>query len=55
MNIKVEEAEKQNIQESNNIIKEQRIDSKISKIKSVFTPKILELNPDITEKLNSLD
>lgn len=53
--LKIEEAKKQN----------QRIDSKdkqtlkneqdIQKIKSVFTPQILEKNPNIADKLNSLD
>jgi len=33
----------------------ERIDKKISKIKSVFTDSILDINPDIADKLNSLD
>lgn len=33
----------------------QYIDSKLSKIKSVFSPKILESNPDIAEQLKLAD
>lgn len=33
----------------------QKNEQKLLKIKSVFTPKILEKNPDIAEKFNSLD
>ena len=43
--------QKENIK-SNKI---EKIDSKISKIKSIFTPEILSNNPDIAEKLNEFD
>ncbi len=35
--------------------KETKLNQDIQKIKSVFTPQILEQNPNIADKLNSLD
>ena len=35
--------------------KEVRIEQKISKIKSVFTPQILEQNPNLAKEFNNLD
>lgn len=48
VNIEAEESQKQNI-------KNERIEQKLSKIKSVFTPKILEQNSDIADKFKELD
>lgn len=46
--IKTQEQEKQTL-------KNEQITQKLTKIKSAFTPSILETNPDIAKKLNSLD
>jgi hypothetical protein len=48
MKVETEESQKQNI-------KNERIEQKLSKIKSVFTTKILEKNPDIAEKFKNID
>jgi ketopantoate reductase len=55
---KNEDKENQTKIVGNNEIKEsksEKIDSKISKIKSVFTPEILSKNSDIADKLKVLD
>jgi hypothetical protein len=55
---KNEDKENQTKIVGNNEIKEsknEKIDSKISKIKSVFTPEILSKNYDIADKLKVLD
>lgn len=59
----VKEQKQTNISKENEVIKleteksieTQKNEQKLSKIKSVFTPKILEKNPDIAEKFSSLD
>lgn len=53
--IETEESQKQSQEQEKQNIKNERIEQKLSKIKSVFTPKILEKNPDIAEKFSSLD
>ena len=53
--IEAEEAQKQEKNNQDKSIEDKKNEQKLSKIKSVFTPKILEKNPDIAEKFNSLD
>lgn len=53
--IEAEEAQKQEKNNQNKSIEDKKNEQKLSKIKSVFTPKILEKNPDIAEKFSSLD
>lgn len=53
--IESEEAQKQEKNNQDKSIEDKKNEQKLSKIKSVFTPKILEKNPDIAEKLSSLD
>gem|GEM_PF-6008220 len=52
LNNKEIEKSSENIKQTN---KSEKIDSKISKIKSVFTPEILSKNSDIADKLKVLD
>ena len=50
-----EENIKWNIIDSKKALENQKIQTKLSKIKAVFTPTILENNPDIAEKLEILE
>ena len=52
---KVLEVQKQEKNNQDKSIEDKKNEQKLSKIKSVFTPKILEKNPDIAEKFSSLD
>ncbi len=53
--LKIEEAKKQNQRINSKDKQTLKNEQDIQKIKSVFTPQILEQNPNIADKLNSLD
>jgi len=53
--VEATEIEKQNIESEKQKLKKERIEQKLLKIKSVFSPEILNNNPDIAQNFEALD
>lgn len=54
-NVQIIEKQNQNSEQESHLIKEKNIEQKLSKIKSVFTPLILDKNPKIAKQFKSIE